>query len=306
MKSDGIRGTATNDGRTADLKVWVNRRGKTSAIGLSPKRSAARAACEAARECGNSCLRRTMVELEYERIELHGFNVHFRKGWFDQTTDRGRTMVRRMARQAEMVRAVFPEDALRGMRHVRIWVDWEPSEWVRAHGIEPVAYYLPFRSASAYGIRLTEKAGDVTVLAKDWLDNPLGQECDKYGWLVHELAHAYEDRHPDIMSAINDAYRAAIDGKIYQRAGLQLLFLGSRSTIAPIYAASNASEYFAELTVAHLARNWDVPTDRMQLKRIDPRGHRLMMSVWGDNAGRRDAISHATARKMTACLVALR
>ncbi len=95
------------------------------------------------------------------------------------------------------------------------------------------------------------------------------------GAVLHELAHAYQQRLPRADSATIDAtYRHAMAGGLYR--GVKR-YDGS---VADAYAASNAVEYFAELSEAYFSRNDFFPFTRADLAAYDPAGERLIARLW--------------------------
>ena len=95
-------------------------------------------------------------------------------------------------------------------------------------------------------------------------------------WVLHELAHAYHDRvlgwnHAAILACYEEAMRQ----KLYDRV------MRSNGRLVRAYAATNAHEYFAELTEAFFGVNDFFPFDRRQLCRFDPKMWNVLIDVWG-------------------------
>jgi hypothetical protein len=94
--------------------------------------------------------------------------------------------------------------------------------------------------------------------------------------VLHELAHAY---HHQVLghqyAPLQSAYQEAMAQKLYT-----MMSLRSRQD-SKVYAATDAHEYFAELSVAYLATNHQFPRDREVLEEYDPIGYALMQKVWG-------------------------
>jgi hypothetical protein len=101
-------------------------------------------------------------------------------------------------------------------------------------------------------------------------------EVTQFAIVLHEFAHAYhyqvlgEDYAP-----IRSAYQEAMKQKLYTMTSLRT------KQDDKVYAATNADEYFAELSVAYLATNDGFPRDREILEEYDPIGYGLMRKVWG-------------------------
>jgi hypothetical protein len=94
--------------------------------------------------------------------------------------------------------------------------------------------------------------------------------------LLHEMAHAYQDRRPDIDAAIHAAFTHA------QSSGLYLKVSHLHGTeLVQAYALSNDHEYFAELSEAYFGENDFFPYDRAELRLYDPDGFSMIELVWG-------------------------
>ncbi len=171
--------------------------------------------------------------------------------------------------QLKNVTAVVPEEPLAALKKVRIWVEWEAKKggaaefhvsagWLKGNGYNP------------------DKAGGVEI---NNARNFVKWSRQDQPWMVlHELAHAY---HHTVLGARHAGLRAAFDQaaerKLYaavERAGAKGKQKG--------YAATNAAEYFAELTEAHFGRNDFFPFTRAELEKHDPVGFALMKGVWGE------------------------
>lgn len=111
------------------------------------------------------------------------------------------------------------------------------------------------------------------------------------GSLLHELSHAWHNKFvPDGYSNkdILACYEAAMEEKLYDCVQVHNRRGGIDECRA--YAATNAEEYFAELSVAFLGgvgedeslefNKW-FPFNRKQLKEHDPRAYEMLFKVWG-------------------------
>jgi hypothetical protein len=172
----------------------------------------------------------------------------------------------------QIVRTV-PSDAVKKLQRVRIWVEenepntacmtYHPApEWLKEHGVNPSK------------ARCVELANARNFLA--WtLEQP---------WMVlHELAHAYHHQFlPNGFenSDLQAAYDRAIKLKLYQ----SVLRMDGRQQRA--YAATNAKEYFAELTEAYFGTNDQFPFVSAELHKHDPVAFVLMAKLWGLRKGR--------------------
>ena len=94
--------------------------------------------------------------------------------------------------------------------------------------------------------------------------------------LLHEMAHAYQDRRPDHDAAIHAAFVHAQAAGLYR----QVTHL-HRPELVQAYALSNEREYFAELSEAYFGMNDFFPYDRDELRAYDPVGLSMLEEVWG-------------------------
>jgi hypothetical protein len=162
----------------------------------------------------------------------------------------------------------LPEAAVRELRKVPIWMELDaPAPLCMAY--HPIGTdWLAFKQLNP------DKQGAVdTGSAKRFLEWTQQQP-----WMVlHELAHAFHDRlpgrfdNPDVLAA----FEAARDQGLYEH----VLRWSGRDERA--YALNNQMEYFAEITEAYFAHNDYFPFVRAELARYDPRGLKLMKSLWG-------------------------
>ncbi len=94
--------------------------------------------------------------------------------------------------------------------------------------------------------------------------------------LLHEMAHAYQDRHAQADAAIHLAFTHAQSSGLYLKVGHL-----HRGEPVQAYALSNEHEYFAELSEAYFGENDFFPYDRAELKAYDPDGYSMLELVWG-------------------------
>jgi hypothetical protein len=91
------------------------------------------------------------------------------------------------------------------------------------------------------------------------------------------MAHGYQhlalgQEYPPI----RDAYQSAMRRGLYAAAHYKT----EDGPIKRAYAATDAHEYFAELTTAYFGRTMYYPFTRAELQSYDPGGYQLMESVW--------------------------
>jgi len=78
----------------------------------------------------------------------------------------------------------------------------------------------------------------------------------------------------DSYAGIREAYRHAMEEKLYD--SVEYVHGGKKKA----YAATNAREYFAELSEAYFGKNDYFPFTREDLRKHDPVGFKLMQDVW--------------------------
>ena len=123
------------------------------------------------------------------------------------------------------------------------------------------------------------------------------KDCDLWGnggVMLHELSHAYHNGMlPDGYDnkEIQRCYDLAMKDGLYDSIEYHCGFGKDGKTVtkstAKAYAASNAMEYFAELSAAFLGGLDDTkeynkwyPFNRSQIKKHDPRAYELLLRLW--------------------------
>jgi hypothetical protein len=162
------------------------------------------------------------------------------------------------------------EPALARLREVPLWLSLddpcrpcacyhESPDWLKENGFDP------------------QKAKGVEICnAKNFLAWTLEQP-----WMVlHELAHAYEDREfardDPRRGELEQLFEAAQQSKRYD----QVLHWDGGTT--KHYALTDSKEYFAEGTEAWLGLNDIYPIVAAELKQCDPGLAAFLKKVWGD------------------------
>ena len=201
--------------------------------------------------------------------EIEGWTVHVEPALIDgEHRQEGVRALKMLANHLQRIAVLMPEDRLRRMRKLEIWIEhhhptlgamqYHPSVgWLESHGHDP---------------RLAKKVH--MPRAKSLLSRR--QMIKHPAVVLHELAHAYHDQylsfdHPGIV----DAYQKAKANGSYENV---LLYTGKR---VDHYALSNHKEYFAEGTEAYFYRNDFYPFVRAELQEHDPALHALLVEIWG-------------------------
>ncbi|MFT5127969.1 MAG: hypothetical protein ACI8W8_001577, partial [Rhodothermales bacterium] len=162
----------------------------------------------------------------------------------------------------------LPPAAVRELRKVSLWMELDASQPLC------MAYHPIGTDWLALNQLNPDKQGGVdtgsAVRFLEW--------TQQQPWMVlHELAHAFHDRLPKRFEnpVVLGAFEHARDSGIYE----SVLRWSGRKERA--YAMNNQMEYFAEITEAYFARNDYYPFVRAELARHDPRGLKVMKSLWG-------------------------
>lgn len=173
-----------------------------------------------------------------------------------------------LTRQLQNIVRVVPDEPLRKLREVTIWIHkkspetpcmaYHPgAEWLRQHKMEP-------EMAKAIEI------GNTQAFVSWTYEQP---------WMVlHELAHAYHDRfldqgfeNPDVKSGYERIKASNKYESVVHWSGGE----------AKHYALTNQMEYFAETTESYFGTNDFYPFVRAELMRFDPETFKLMEKIWG-------------------------
>jgi hypothetical protein len=201
----------------------------------------------------------------YKRESFQGFTILINPEVLRHEKEAAE-MRKELESQLRAIIHVVPEKPLSALRRVWIWVEWEkkkdgaaefhPSaDWLKQHGYNP------------------EKSGHIELSNTrhfvEW-------SRDAQPWmLMHEFAHAY---HQLVLGenhkVIENAYKDAMDHKLYESVPYHD---GSKRKA---YAATNAKEYFAELSEAYFGKNDFYPFTRDDLKKHDRLGYQLLENVW--------------------------
>jgi hypothetical protein len=141
------------------------------------------------------------------------------------------------------------------------------------------------------------------------VDDYLSWRSEQPQMFLHELTHAYHAHlgGGNVVRIIIDAYNHAMQHKLYDhgmymyvcmsmisncRSSILTCFVALPITIVDhcsgikqrAYAATNVSEYFAELTEAYFGRNDYYPFTRAELQTHDPVGYNMVAKLWSYSA----------------------
>lgn len=211
------------------------------------------------------CLRGYAPTSGYTRRTIEGWKVLVHEELPEGHAELADGTLELLKFQLYQIRRVVPEEPLRELQRVPIWVEYNaprhkcmcyhPSrQWLQENGFNP------------------EKEASVEIAnAKNFLTWTLGQP-----WMVlHELAHAYHHKvvgHGNV--ELKEAFENAKGAKQYE----SVLHISGEWRRA--YALNNDQEYFAECTEAFFGTNDFYPFVKSELKQHDPPMYRLLERLW--------------------------
>jgi len=201
--------------------------------------------------------------------DIEGWTVHVDPAMLDgEHSQAGAEALKMLANHLQRIRILMPEDRLKKMQTLEIWIEHRHPE-LHAMQYHPDVKWL---TARGYDPRLAKKVHITT--ARGLLSR--GQMLKHPFVILHELAHAYHDQvlgfdHPGIIEAYKKAKASGKYDKVLSHSGRMVRH----------YAATNPKEYFAEATEAYFYRNDFYPFVRAELKQHDPVLHDLLVEIWG-------------------------
>jgi hypothetical protein len=170
--------------------------------------------------------------------------------------------------------AIMTPRAVKALQNVAIWVEWDDVD--KKSPLTVAKYY---GGSSLWALDQGKnplKANNIEILRMRRLTE-IHQPKSKFQQciLLHEMAHAV---HHQLFTwddpLIKSAYKQAMERKLYDNVP------SIAGRVGKAYAATNANEYFAELTCSYLDKGTYFPFTRDELKSYDPTGFKLMETVW--------------------------
>jgi hypothetical protein len=219
----------------------------------------------------------------FETRQIQGFTVLLSTQAIEEgTRDHGLPFKALNVEFDGLVEVLNPQ-ALKALRQVLIWVEWDRID--REHPLVLAKYYggnVWHVDPSAHALK--SDAIELLSLRRLTDEKELAGARTRLV-LLHELSHAVHhlllgDDH----AAVRFAYQQAMDRHLYEMVPTE------RGDRVRAYAATNAHEYFAELTCAYLDRCFFYPFKRSDLKEYDPTGYALVESVWGRAGAKKSAV----------------
>ena len=201
----------------------------------------------------------------YDRQMIEGWSVLVNKDLSEGHPKLARNTLRQLRVQLYQIKRVVPEEALKDIQDVPIWVEhdapkhacmcYHPSrQWLENNGFNP------------------DKEASVEIAnAENFLKWTIGQP-----WMVlHELAHGY---HHKVVGHDSDELKKTYENMKAGGRYETVLHISGRMKRA--YALNNDKEYFAECSEAFFGTNDFYPFVRSELKEHDPEMHDLLRKLW--------------------------
>jgi hypothetical protein len=225
---------------------------------------------------------------DYTKLEIQGFEVWAERRLL-QDPKQAQQVKTQFDQTLKQVTELTTPKQLAVLRKIKIWLSRRSLVDMQSDGsfdisgkgqnlkaVKASGWYISGDAATLrhYG-QNPDKANSVEIgNITEFLKYPAKSQLSL---VLHELAHGY---HYEVLGEANlpviAAHQEAVQHKIYE----VIEFKSGKPTNT--YAAKNPYEYFAELSVAYLARNDEFPYDRSHLAEHDPAGYRLMQQVWGE------------------------
>lgn len=252
-------------------------------LGLAPvDRGSAETSSPATNRANNESAQKFRPTAEYEVRNLLGWKLYVAPDLLEDNELADRVF-RELERQLREICRALPEDAVRKIQTVPIWVEkyeghhpcmaYHPSRaWLREHDINP------------------DKAKCVEIAgARNFVSWTKAQP-----WMVlHELAHAYHDQFlPGGFGnrEIKERFETIKKSELYQ----EVSHVNGRRQRA--YALKDPMEFFAEASEAFFGKNDYYPFTREDLKSYDAATYELLARLWGvslpsETSGSKDQIA---------------
>jgi hypothetical protein len=206
---------------------------------------------------------------KYSKREIRGFTVLVNPE-VEKHPEEAKAAFAELEAQLGKVCEVVPEKPLAALKKIRFWVEWEAKKNGAAE-FHPSAGWLKNNGYNPDKVRGVEINNLKNFVAWSKKTQP---------WMVlHELSHAYHFTVlGDKYEPLHAAYKQAMERKLYE--SVEFVHGGKRKA----YAATNAAEYFAELSEAYFGKNDFSPFDRAELEKHDPAGFAMLKKAWGEPA----------------------
>lgn len=219
----------------------------------------------------------------YHKRAIGGFVVWIHDDVYVKVKDDDRKVESVLGLELKNITKAMPKPSVDLLKaRVPVWVNWhleKPLSNGRKGSAAGVYMSGPPRPTLIEGVEVRINGVHIYMLDdilkhyKDTDEPPVSE------LLLHEFVHAVHDHAFGFTNGkIETAYRQAMERKLYDK---------------DLYIATNAVEFFAELSVAWMGRLNHYPHDAADLKKHDPASYKLMEEFWGK---KKDAVK--TAKKI--------
>lgn len=203
---------------------------------------------------------------QYEERKLEGWTVYVEKSLLENHPKLAAEALRVAENQLFNITRVVPEQAVKKLRQVPVWMQYECKD------MKCAAYHPSKRWLTEHGYN-PKKAKCVDI---GNARNFVRWTKDQWWMVLHEMAHAYHDRflgfgNADIKAGYERVKKAGLYKEVRQWRGGQQRH----------YALENHKEYFAEMTEAYFGVNDFYPFVRAEMKECDPKTLKLIEELWG-------------------------
>jgi hypothetical protein len=179
--------------------------------------------------------------------------------------DVAQTALDRLEQDLVYIEGFLPTSVHDRLLNTRIWLEQDVPAWPGAV-YHPSAAWLEDNGYPAYW------AGGIQI---GNAENYLSWTAIQPAMVFHELAHVWHDQVLGYDHAgIRRAYAEALDAGLYG----EVAYAGGGEQ--PAYAATNAMEYFAELSEALFWTNDFYPFTATELASYDALGHATLVDAW--------------------------
>ena len=217
----------------------------------------------------------------YKSHKIDGVTFMVAMTVFDQDKGFEKKPLEVLGAECKAMLGILPPKGAELFKKLTIWVEWNNEVKMKngRPGFAMATYYGgPPQSQIAEG-RHPLQSKTITIHRLKTFTESGQKRAPDGDLLLHEFAHAVHDQIVGFdFPAIKSAYQQAMERKLYDK---------------DLYVATNANEYFAEISVAYLSRLNYYPKSREDLQKHDAAGFKVAESVWGKGASK--AATEATS-----------
>jgi hypothetical protein len=201
--------------------------------------------------------------------DIQGWKVHIDDRLLaDPHEELGRRALGLLEGQLRSIALVVPEDKVKRLRRVPIWLD------LTHGGLRPAQYHPSADWLTEHGYS-RELARCVHIPDAGYFAAARHQREQPWA-VLHELAHAYHDLVLGFDHAgIKSAWERFVKGGRYKSV------LHASGKERPHYGLTNEKEFFAEMTESYFGQNDFFPFNSAELQREEPELFKLLAEIWG-------------------------